>query len=122
MKMNKFNGVMQALGLKYTAMICFDLNIAAELGQKAQRWEQKAQEATPPLVIEKFTAQANAYWQKMEQAQHNAIADAMFEKDQGPIFESWIEEYSLTDLTTINQVIKKWMPILHKYGVELKTY
>ncbi|MCT3214674.1 hypothetical protein EFO90_09940 [Lactiplantibacillus plantarum] len=122
MKMIKFNEIMQKLGLNYTAMTCFDLDTAAMLGKKAQSWDRKAQAATQPLVAENFKAEANAYWRKMEVAQHNALAGAMQEKDTGPIFETWIDEYSLTDLTTINQIIQKWAPILRKYGVELQTY
>lgn len=132
MTMSEFNNLMQEMNLKYSIMVCFDLGTAADFGKRVKYWQRQLKELQPKVEGEHGESfeKVKAHYEKnleyvkgqLEKAQHNALAGAMYEKDNGRIFEPMIEKYSLSDLTTINNAIKQWQPIVKKYGVELKTY
>ena len=132
MTMSEFNNLMQEMNLKYSIMVCFDLGTAADFGKRVMYWQRQLKELQPKVEgehgesFEKVKARYEKSLERaknqLEKAQHNALASAMFEKDNGLIFEPLIENYSLTQLTTVNEAVKQWQPVLKKYGVELKMF
>lgn len=120
MTMDEFNGVMETMDLRYSIMVCFELNTAMHFMKKAAKYN-KVVDDKPDVTIG-FQKERSKYLDQFRIAQHNAIESAMFEKDHGPFFEPVVDQLSFDDLAAVNDAVKTWQPVLVKYGVELKTY
>lgn len=103
MKMITFNNLMREGGYDYSIGIILYLDDALETLKDAK------QAAQLPDRCEKLKQYA-------ADSQLEALQLAKEEKHSGKLFESMKNSYHPNDVLLINKKIKKWQPILKKFG------
>lgn len=122
MTMDEFNNSMQATGCKYSANVLLGLDYALSFVPRIKSYTKRMANCENSEALNKFKAEKRVLQDSMNKAMITVLMDALSEKRDGLIFESCFENMNLSQVQFINPVIKKWQPILKKYGVELKTY